>query len=58
MEETIDPELAMERAVDTYARKGYPEDWIRQRLLSIRVRNELTAEWQKRASARGRNAPS
>lgn len=53
IEETIDPELAMERAVDTYARKGYPEDWIRQRLLSIRVRNELTAEWQKRGVSKG-----
>ena len=53
IEETIDPELAMERAVETYLRKGYPEDWIQQRLLSIRVRNELTAEWRNRGVKKG-----
>lgn len=54
IEETIDPEQAMERAVETYAKKGYPEDWIQQRLLSIRVRNELTTEWKNRGVRKGR----
>ncbi len=48
IEETIDPELTIDRVLDTYLKKGYSEDWIHQRLLSIRVRNELTSEWQKR----------
>ncbi len=46
IEETIDPEQAIDRALETYQKKGYDTDWIHQRLLSIRVRNELTAEWQ------------
>ena len=53
IEETIDPEQAMDRAVDTYAKKGYPSDWIQQRLLSIRVRNELTEEWKNRGIQKG-----
>lgn len=53
MEETIDPELAIDRALDTYMRKGYSEDWIHQRLLSIRVRNELTTEWKQRGIKSG-----
>ena len=53
VEETIDPERAMERAVETYAKKGYSEDWIRQRLLSIGIRNELTEEWKKRGVKQG-----
>lgn len=48
IEETIDPEQAIDRALETYHKKGYDTDWIHQRLLSIRVRNELTAEWQGR----------
>ena len=48
IEETIDPEQAIDRALETYQKKGYDTDWIHQRLLSIRVRNELTAEWQER----------
>ena len=48
IEETIDPEQAIDRALETYHKKGYDTDWIHQRLLSIRVRNELTAEWQER----------
>ena len=54
IEETIDPELAIDRALDTYLRKGYSEDWIHQRILSIRVRNELTAEWQSRGVEKGK----
>ncbi|GHU61010.1 hypothetical protein FACS1894171_2940 [Clostridia bacterium] len=44
IDETVDPELAVERALETYIKKGYSEDWVHQRLLTIRVRNELTAE--------------
>ncbi|WP_455582549.1 BRO family protein [Dysosmobacter sp.] len=54
IEETIDPELAIDRALETYQKKGYDSDWIHQRILSIRVRNELTAEWQERGVAKGR----
>lgn len=54
VEETIDPELTIDRALETYQKKGYSTDWIHQRLLSIRVRNELTAEWQARGVEQGR----
>ena len=54
VEETIDPELTIDRALETYQKKGYSTDWIHQRLLSIRVRNELTAEWQERGVEQGR----
>ncbi len=54
IEETIDPEQAIDRALETYLKKGYTEDWIHQRILSIRVRNELTAEWQARGVEQGR----
>lgn len=54
IEETIDPEQAIDRAMQTYLRKGYSEEWIHQRLLSIRIRNDLTAEWQARGVERGR----
>lgn len=53
IEETIDPELAIDRALETYQKKGYDQDWIHQRLLSVRVRNELTAEWQARGVEQG-----
>lgn len=54
IEETIDPEQAIDRALETYLKKGYTEDWVHQRILSIRVRNELTAEWQARGVEQGR----
>ena len=54
IEETIDPEQAIDRALETYLKKGYDADWIHQRILSIRVRNELTAEWQARGVEQGR----
>ena len=44
----FDPELAIERAIEYYRRKGYTEDWISQRLFSIRVRKNLTFEWRER----------
>lgn len=53
IDETIDPELAMERAVDTHLKKGYTEDWIRQRLLAIKVCNQLTTEWSAHGVQRG-----
>ncbi len=46
IEEIIDPELTIERALDTYRKKGYPPEWINQRLQTIRARKELTDEWQ------------
>ena len=54
IEETIDPELAIDRALDTYLKKGYSEEWIHQRLLAIRIRNELTDEWKKRGVQKGK----
>lgn len=48
IEETIDPERAIDRALETYLKKGYSEEWVHQRLLAIRIRNELTDEWKKR----------
>ena len=51
--ETIDPELAMNRAMETYLKKGYSEEWIRQRLMSIKVRNNLTNEWRNRGVKKG-----
>lgn len=52
--ETIDPELAMNRAMDTYLKKGYSKEWIRQRLMSIKVRNDLTNEWRNRGVKKGK----
>ena len=54
IEETIDPELAIDRALETYLKKGYDEEWIHQRILSIRVRNELTAQWQQHGVEEGK----
>ena len=54
IEETIDPEQAIDRALDTYLKKGYSEEWIHQRLLAIRIRNELTDEWKKRGAQKGK----
>ena len=54
IEETIDPEQAIDRALETYLRKGYAPDWVHQRLLAIRVRKELTDEWQTHGVEQGR----
>ena len=54
IEETIDPEQAIDRALETYLKKGYTEEWVHQRLLAIRIRNELTDEWKKRGVQKGR----
>ena len=53
IEETIDPELTIERALETYLRKGYSREWINQRLQAIQVRRELTDEWQARGVKKG-----
>ena len=53
IEETIDPELTIERALETYLRKGYSREWINQRLQAIQVRKELTDEWQDRGIQKG-----
>ena len=48
IEETEDPELAFDRAMEIYLKKGYSKNWINQRLKSIEVRKELTDEWESR----------
>jgi len=53
IEETEDPELSFDRAMETYLAKGYSKNWINQRLKSIEVRKELTDEWEKRNVQRG-----
>ncbi len=53
IEETEDPELAIDGAMKTYLKKGYSKEWINQRLKSIEVRNELTGEWQTRVMKEG-----
>ena len=53
IEETIDPELTIERALETYLRKGYSREWVNQRLQAIQVRKELTDEWDARGVQQG-----
>ncbi len=53
LDEVADPELAMQRAVETYRKKGYSEEWIEQRIQSIRVRKDLTAEWNRSGVEQG-----
>ena len=47
LEEIADPEIAMQRAINTYRDKGYSEEWITQRMRTIETRKELTAEWNR-----------
>ena len=54
IEEVIDPELTIERALETYAKKGYSREWINQRLQAIQVRKELTDEWENRGVKKGK----
>jgi hypothetical protein len=54
IDETIDPEIAIDRAFATYLRKSYSKDWINQRILTLRVRNELTSEWDERGVKEGK----
>lgn len=53
IEETEDPELAIDRAMNTYLKKGYSPNWINQRLKSIEIRKELTDEWSERGIEEG-----
>jgi len=53
IDETADPELTIERALETYLRKGYSKEWIDQRLKTIEVRKELTDEWDSRGVQKG-----
>jgi len=54
IDETIDPEIAIDRAFATYLRKGYTKEWINQRILTLQVRNELTSEWDARGVKEGK----
>lgn len=54
IDETIDPELTIDRALETYARLGYSPEWINQRLQTIRARKELTDAWQAHGVTKGR----
>jgi hypothetical protein len=53
IDETIDPELTIDRALSTYLKKGYNREWINQRLQAIQVRKELADEWDKRGVKKG-----
>lgn len=48
LDEIADPQKSIDRAVETYRQKGYPEEWITQRMMTIKMRKELTDEWQNR----------
>ena len=54
IEETIDPELTIDHALETYEKKGYTREWINQRLQAIQVRKELTDEWKDRGVKQGK----
>ena len=54
IDETIDPELIIDRALETYLKKGYTREWINQRLQAIQVRKELTDSWQEHGVTEGR----
>jgi hypothetical protein len=53
LEETADPELAIDRALKTYLQKGYSPEWINQRLKSIEIRKALTDEWERHGVQKG-----
>ncbi len=53
IEETIDPEITINRALETYVKKGYSREWINQRLQAIQVRKELTDEWEQHGVKKG-----
>ena len=54
IDEIVDPELIIDRALETYVKKGYTREWINQRLQAIQVRKELTDTWQDRGVKEGR----
>lgn len=53
LEETADPELAINRALKTYLQKGYSPEWVNQRLKNVEIRKALTDEWEKRGAKEG-----
>jgi hypothetical protein len=53
IDEIEDPEIGIDRLLETYLRKGYSKEWINQRLKSIEIRKELTDEWEKRGVEKG-----
>lgn len=55
IDEIADPEKAFQRGADFYRMKGYPEEWITQRMLSIKIRKELTDEWRDRGIEKDRD---
>lgn len=54
IDEIVDPELTIDRALETYLKKGYSREWINQRLQAIQVRKELTDVWQDHGVKEGR----
>lgn len=54
LDETVDPELSIDRAIQNYRRMGYSENWINQRIKSIEVRKALTDEWDKAGVQQGK----
>jgi DNA-damage-inducible protein D len=54
IEETENPELLTQRQIELYKAKGYPDEWIKERINSIDTRNKLTEEWQKRGVKEGK----
>ena len=54
VEETVDPELSINRAIESYRRKGYTEEWINRRVQSIRARKDLTDQWDKHGVKKGK----
>ena len=55
LDEITDPEIAIERAINIYREKGYSEEWITQRIRSIEIRKDLTAEWAGQVLNLGKN---
>ena len=53
IDEITDPELTIDRALETYLKKGYSKEWINQRLQAIQVRKELTDAWQEHGVKKG-----
>jgi len=53
IDEIEDPEIGIDRLMETYLRKGYSKEWINQRLKSIEIRKELTDEWEDRGVKKG-----
>jgi BRO family, N-terminal domain len=53
IDEIEDPEIGIDRLMETYLKKGYSKEWINQRLKSIEVRKDLTDEWEKRGVSKG-----